>query len=94
MDWFSTRWFTISQFESYDWESFDWIYGLFVIPFIFLIRWLIIYKFRQKLPIALTEKNLKNDPASVLRFLPAVFFSLALALTKKLNNGVRALISC
>lgn len=80
MDWFSTRWFTMAQFESYDWESFDWIYGIFAIPVIFLIRWLIIYQFRQKLPIALKEKDLKNDPISFFRFLPAVFFSIALAL--------------
>lgn len=80
MDWFSTRWFTLEQLQSYDWESFDWVYGIIAIPFLFLIRWLIIYQFRQKLPIALKEKDLQSDPISFLRFIPAVFFTLALAL--------------
>lgn len=70
----------MERFESYDWESFWWIYGIPLIPLFFLLRWLIIYKFRQRLPIALTEKDLKSDPMSLLRFLPALFFSIALGL--------------
>lgn len=80
MDWLSTSWFTMERFESYDWANFWWVYGIPLIPLFFLLRWLIIYKFRQRLPIALTEKDLKSDPMSLLRFLPALFFSIALAL--------------
>lgn len=80
MDWLSFSWFTRERFESYDWESFWWIYGIAAIPLLFLFRWLIIYQFRQRLPIALSEKDLKNDPISLLRFLPALFFTIALSL--------------
>jgi Ca-activated chloride channel family protein len=79
-DWISMRWFTPEQFASYDWESFWWIYGIAAIPLIMLLRWLIIYKFRQRLPIALTEKDLKNDPISILRFFPPILMFISLAL--------------
>lgn len=79
MNWLSASWFTRERFLSFDWESPLWLYGLIAIPIIFVLRWLIIYKFRQRLPIALTEKDLKSDIISILRFLPAVFFSIALA---------------
>lgn len=70
----------MERLETFEWESFWWVYGIPLIPITFILRWLIIYKFRQRLPIALTQKELRNDPISVLRFLPALFFSLALAL--------------
>ncbi|MCP4460670.1 MAG: VWA domain-containing protein [Cytophagales bacterium] len=80
LDWLSTRWFTQERLESFDWANTLWFYGLILIPVLFLIRWLIAYQFRQKLPIALQEKDLRSDFLSVLRFVPALFFSLAVAL--------------
>ena len=79
-DWISTRWFTPEQFQAFDWESFYWIYGIAAIPIVMLLRWLIIYKFRQRLPIALTEKDLRNDPISILRFIPPILMFITLAL--------------
>lgn len=80
LDWLSTRWFTMERFESFDWANTLWFYGIALIPIVFIVRWLIAYQFRQKLPIALQEKDLKSDPFSVLRFIPAILFSIALAL--------------
>jgi len=80
IDWLSTRWFTQEKFESFDWANTLWFYGILLIPILFLVRWLIAYQFRQKLPIAMKEKDLRSDPLSLFRFLPAVFFSLAVAL--------------
>ncbi len=79
-NWLSLEWFTLSRLQSFDWEAPIWFYGLFLIPIIFLLRWLVINRFRQKLPIALTKTDLKNDPISILRFIPAIFFILSMAL--------------
>ena len=57
-----------------------WFYALLAIPFLFLIRWLIISRRNQKLPIALTKKDLKSDPITYLRFVPPVFLILSIAL--------------
>ena len=80
IDWWSMRWFTYEKFESLDWANTLWFYGIILIPLVFLIRWLIAFQFRQKLPIALREKDLRSDFLSFLRFIPALFFSIAVAL--------------
>lgn len=79
-NWLSLDWFTKSRLESFDWANTIWFYALLLIPLLFVFRWFIIHKFRQKLPIALTKTELKSDPISYLRFIPAVFFIFALIL--------------
>ncbi len=79
-NWLSFEWFTPGRLQSFDWENILWFYAILLIPVLFLIRWLIIYQFRQKLPIALTKKDLKSDPISFLRFIPGIFFTLSLLL--------------
>ena len=78
--WFSFDWFSPSRLQSFDWENPVWFYAIPLIPLLFILRWLIAHKFRQKLPIALTKTDLKNDPVSVLRFIPGLFFILMLLL--------------
>lgn len=79
-NWFSLHWFAPSTFQNFDWQQPLWFYGLLIIPLIWIIKWLISTKFRKHLPVALTRKELKNDPISVLRFIPPLLFYLALAL--------------
>lgn len=75
--WFSSHWFTPSTFENFDWQNPLWLYLIPVIPILLIVRWLIALQFRQNLPIALSKSNLKSDPISYLRFIPALFFLLA-----------------
>ena len=78
--WFSTHWFKPEVLQNFEWQDPLWLYSLLLIPFLFLLRWLISTQFNQKLPIALSKKNLKSDPITILRFIPPVFFLLSLAL--------------
>lgn len=78
--WLSFDWFTLSRLESFDWENPTWLYAIPLIPLLFLLRWFVMNRFRQKLPIALTKTDLKSDTISYLRFVPAIFFILALIL--------------
>lgn len=75
--WFSSHWFTPSTFENFDWQTPLWLYLIPVIPVLLIVRWLFALQFRQNLPIALSKSNLKSDPISYLRFIPALFFLLA-----------------
>lgn len=79
-NWFSFDWFTKARLESFDWANPAWLYAALLIPIFFLLRWLVVNQFRQKLPIALTKTDLKSDPISFLRFIPAVFFIISLLL--------------
>ena len=80
VDWWSLKWFAPEKFESLDWSNTLWFYGIILIPLVLLIQYLMTYRYRQKLPIALQEKDLRSDLLSFLRFVPALFFSVAVAL--------------
>lgn len=79
-NWFSLSWFSWTKLKSFDWEQPMWFYALAVIPLILILRWVILVKFRDRLPIALTKNDIKNDPISILRFIPPILFYLVLAL--------------
>ena len=78
--WYSPQWFTPTVFKNYTWENQLFLYGLFAIPLVLLIRWLLKYYLNQKLPVALVKSDLKNSPMHVLRFLPDILLSIVLAL--------------
>lgn len=76
--WFSIRWFTWDRLQSFDWDQPQWFYLLGLIPIILLFRWLVVTRFRQRLSVALTKKDIKSDPISILRFFPPLLFMISL----------------
>lgn len=78
--WFSFRWFNPDTVRSFEWQHPEWLYLLAIVPLLFLIRWLVISRFRQRLPIALTKKDIRSDTISFLRFIPPMLFSCCLIL--------------
>lgn len=78
--WLSLRWFSWSKLQSLEWEQPIWLYALGAIPVLLLLRWLIMSRYQQQLAVALTRKDIKNDPVSILRFIPPVLFLLSMAL--------------
>ena len=76
--WMSTKWFSWSQLQSFDWEQPLWLYAIAALPVLLLIRWVVLARFRDRLPIALTQKDIKNDPMSLFRFVPPSLFLLSL----------------
>ncbi|MEQ9305344.1 MAG: VWA domain-containing protein, partial [Marinoscillum sp.] len=79
-NWFSLSWFTWSKLQSFDWEQPLWFFALGGILLIFLLRWIILSRVRQRLPIALTKKDIKSDPISLVRFIPPTLFFIVLSL--------------
>jgi Ca-activated chloride channel homolog len=78
--WYSWNWFLPSSFSGYTWENPIFLYGIFVLPFLFIIRWLLRYFFNQKLPVALIKGDLKSTPLTLLRMLPEILLSIVLVL--------------
>jgi len=50
------------------------------IPAIYFLRWILSFRLKQKLTIALPEKKIKSDPFSILRFIPDIIFGMMIAL--------------
>ncbi|QCR21737.1 VWA domain-containing protein [Pontibacter sp. SGAir0037] len=94
-DWLSLEWFTYSTLRSYDWVYPLVLYALPAIPLLFLLRWLFIYDSRNKLDMAMFERQARWQWTSLLRHLPTLVYILfismvllALARPQQINEQV------
>ncbi len=78
--WFSLDWFTPSTLNTFTWENPVFLYITAGVPVFFLLRWLIRYRFNQKLPVAVTAKDLKVSPLTLVRFFPELLLMMAMVL--------------
>ena len=78
--WLSLEWFQPSTLQSFAWENPQFLWIIIGVPFLFLLRWLTRLRFNQKLPVAVTQKDLHVSLMTLVRFLPEFFIMLALAL--------------
>jgi len=78
--WFQSEWFKLSTLQSFDWEHPIWLYLIPFVPLLLVVRWLLHYKFRQKLPSTFPAKQLKWQASSLLRHIPPFLGVLILSL--------------
>jgi Ca-activated chloride channel homolog len=97
--WYALDWFSPSIFRNFSWENPVLLYGLIAVPLFFIIRavarYLSGYRFLQKLPVAVTSKDLHNSPLNLVRLfhetllmLSLMLIFLALARPQKSNEKV------
>ncbi|MEJ1237601.1 VWA domain-containing protein [Chryseolinea sp. T2] len=77
--WLSPEWFQISTLQSFAWENPLFLWLVIGVPLLFLLRWLMRLRFNQKLPVAVTQKDLHVSPMTLVRLLPDIFLMMALA---------------
>jgi Ca-activated chloride channel family protein len=75
----SLDWFTPSTLNSFTWENQAFLYIIAAVPLLFFLRWLLRYRFNQKLPVAVASKDLHVSPLTLIRLFPEVLLMLALA---------------
>ena len=78
--WYSPEWFKPSTFSSYQWENGWMLFLLIALIIIFLVRWFLIYQVDQKLPVALTKREIKFSPVTLLAFIPELLMFLVASL--------------
>jgi len=78
--WYSLDWFMPDTLLSFTWERTLFLYLIPAIPLLFLIRWLWRYRFNQKLPVAVTQKELKSSAFTLVRFIPDLLLILVMVL--------------
>lgn len=78
--WLSFDWFSPSTLNTFTWENPVFLYIAAAVPLLFIFRWLLRYKFNQKLPVAVTAKDLHVSPLTLIRFFPELLLMLSLAL--------------
>lgn len=77
--WLSLEWFQFSTLQSFAWENPLFLWLTIGVPLLFLLRWLMRLRFNQKLPVAVTQKDLHVSPMTLVRFLPDFFLMMAIA---------------
>jgi Ca-activated chloride channel homolog len=80
MPWYNPNWFDSTLLRSFVWDQPDWLYGLLALPVLFILRWLLRYFFRQRLPIAYSGQKVKGGLVSLLRLVPELVLVLSLAM--------------
>ncbi|MDR6563647.1 MULTISPECIES: VWA domain-containing protein [unclassified Arcicella] len=78
-DWFSKYWFLPSTLLGFDWAHPFFLYGLAVIPLLFLLRSWLRGGAIQKLNISFPANDIQSNWISYLRFIPAIFLILSIA---------------
>lgn len=78
--WYSLSWFNPTVVRSFSWENRLFLWLILLVPIIFLARWALRYYFNQKLPVAVSSRDLKSSPANLIRLIPEVLLMLVLAL--------------
>lgn len=78
--WYSFSWFNPATLKSFTWENPAFLYGLFLIPILVAIRWILRHYFNQKLPVALVKSDLQRSPLTWIRLLPELVLMLFVAL--------------
>ncbi len=76
--WLSPEWFYPSTLKGFSWEHPAYLYALWAIPLLFVARWLLRHYFNQKLPVAVSERDLHASAVNLIRFIPELLMMLAL----------------
>ena len=92
--WYKADWFTLSTLRAFTWEWPAFLYIIPVVLLLFVLRWFLRYRFSQKLPVAVTEKELKTSPLNLIRLLPefllmSVLFLLLVAMARPQKTNER-----
>jgi Ca-activated chloride channel family protein len=80
LPWSSFSWFQWSTLREFVWGQPLFLYGIPLVPLLFVIRWLLVVQYRQKLSVALPLRRLRWTPVSLLRFVPDGLVGLAILL--------------
>ena len=78
--WYSLSWFEPSIMRSYSWENPLFLWAILLVPLLFILRWTVRYYFNQKLPVAVSARDLRSSPANLVRLIPEILLMLVLSL--------------
>ena len=77
--WLSPFWFRLDVLSAYTFENPIFLYLIPVIPVIYILKWALHYRFRERIEVAFLQPDNKTDYTALLRFLPPGIQSFALA---------------
>jgi Ca-activated chloride channel homolog len=79
-NWGSLYWFRPDVLGSFTYENRWFLYAILGIPLVFILRWALNYRFRERLELAFFVKKEPIDLSAWLRFIPMLVQAMFLAL--------------
>lgn len=80
LEWLDSKWFMPETIKGFEFENSLFLYFIGLIPFVFLLRFLLFVNFRQKVEVAFFQTTFRTHWTVYLRFLPDVLIALMLSL--------------
>jgi len=81
IDWFNFHWLSFKVLSGFTFEYPVLLYFIPLIPLLFLLRWALFFRFRQRIDVAFFEADVKTHWSTILRHLPNIFLSIVVAFT-------------
>lgn len=78
--WYSLDWFRPSTLTSFTWEQTIMLYLMAAVPVLFALRWILRFNFNQKLPVAITQKEIKTSVINYVRLIPEFILMIVMCL--------------
>lgn len=78
--WFSPLWFYPEQLLAFNWARPYLLYAVLLVPILFIFRWVLFVRHRQRLPFAFGAKEFPHTGTEWLRFVPGALLSASLAM--------------
>src|SRR5688500_10398644 len=76
LSWLSPEWFLPSTLLGFDWVNPVFLYLLPLVPFLYLLRWLIAARLRRRVEVAFFRNHTPRSLNSLFRFVPGTIFSV------------------
>ncbi len=78
IDWLSPIWFSYETLKTFHWENPRFLYFILLIPLLFVVKWLLHFKFRNKLVLAFSSEERLLFKNAAARHIPSILFSISL----------------
>ena len=80
MPWYVLDWFMPSTWQQFTWENPWVLYLIALIPVIIILRWVLHYYLKQKLPVAVSSRDIRSSLTNLVRIIPDLLMMLILTL--------------
>ena len=78
-EWLAPTWLSYETLKSFHWANSYFLYFIFLIPIVFVLKWLLHFRFKNKLVLAFSSEEHPLFKNSIVRHIPAILLSISIA---------------
>jgi len=78
-EWLSPTWLSYETLQAFQWANSYFLYLILFIPTLFVLKWLLHFRFKNKLVLAFSSEEHPLFKNSVVRHIPAILLSISIA---------------